>query len=131
MYISTENRPSQRARLYAVLRQWYPRECPLWALHDLKPRISDLTTRLWDLRHTYHVGIDNRIERDGTEVRSFYLLVRDSQDAATAFGYGNVLPVLNKPARSLSITESRKISKPLRQHGSLFGDLSPETRYPD
>jgi hypothetical protein len=131
MYGSTEHRPSQRARVYAELRQWYPRECPLWTLHDLKPRISDLTTRLWELRHNYHAGIGNRIERDSEGVRSFYLLVRDSRDAANAFGYGNVLPALDKPARSQSLTESKTVTKPLPQHGSLFGDLSPGPGYPD
>ena len=83
----TERRPSQCARVYAVLRRWYPQESPLWAMHDLKPRISDLTTRIWELRHRYGLVIENRTERQDGEVCSFYLLARDSREAATAFGY--------------------------------------------
>jgi hypothetical protein len=133
MYSITENRPSQCARVYAALRQWYPRECPLWALHDLKPRISDLTTRLWELRHTYHVRIENRVQRTHGEVCSFYLLVGDSREAASAFEYENIFPALGTPSRSLPIVESETVTSPSRQQStlSLFGNLSAEPRYPD
>jgi hypothetical protein len=128
-----EQRRSQCARVYAELRRWYPGECPLWALHDLKPRISDLTTRIWELRHTYHLGIENRMERDGGEVHSFYRLVRDSHEVAIAFGYPDMLPALDRLARETSIAQSRPIRELPPEHGSgsLFGDLSPESRYPD
>src|SRR3974390_133890 len=117
----TERRPAQCARVYFELRRWYPRECPLWALHDLKPRISDLTTRIWELRHEYHVQIDNRIEHVAGERHSFYLLTGDSHEAASAFACADVLPALT-PVRISEPTE-----QPLPEHGSgsLFGDLSP------
>lgn len=118
-----EKRPNQCARVYEELRRWYPSDCPLWALHDLKPRISDLTTRIWELRHEYHVRIDNRIEHLAGERRSFYLLAQDSHEAASVFGYADVLPALTPCS---PICEPNGDSLPEHGSGSLFGDISPE-----
>jgi len=130
--LDTEQHRSQCARIYAELRRWHPRECPLWALHELKPRICNLTTRLWEVRHNYNVGIKNRIERDLHQVRSFYLLVRGSGEAACAFGYANVCPRLDV-VHHLPITASKSDdTQPTEQYTeSLFDHLSPLPRYPD
>jgi hypothetical protein len=121
--IQKRKRQNQRGRVYAELRRWYPRECPLWALHDLKPRISDLTTRIWELRHEYHVRIDNRIEQAVGERRSFYLLARDSPEAASVFEYADVLPPLTACS---PICEVRDDPLPGHGSGSLLDDISPE-----
>jgi hypothetical protein len=95
--ISVQKRPSQCARVYAELRAWYPEECPLPALLGLSPRIADISSRVWELRHKYNVGIINRIQRTDDELRSYYRLARDSAEAASAFGHVAALPPINKP----------------------------------
>lgn len=102
-----EARPSQTARIVALLRERRGQWVPLCDILDLRPRISQFSARVWEARHRWGLPIENRTETINGEKHSWFRLIEKSQPGAKLIREASCSPVV-PPA-------------------SLFGDLAPES----
>jgi hypothetical protein len=104
---NAENRPSQTARIVALLRNRSPNWVGLPEILEL--RISQYSARIHQARHEWGVQIENRTETINGKKHSWFRLIEPT-------------PELSR--RSDGVTTAKP-----EVPGSLFGDLAPE-RYP-
>ena len=71
-----ENRPTQTARLVALLRERSPRWVPLPEILNL--RISQYVARVYQARHEWGLKIESRVEIVDGEKHSWFRLIEAS-----------------------------------------------------
>lgn len=110
----SESRASQLGRVVAFFTARPDEWIPFYALLDLRPRIAQLNTRIHEARHQLGLRIQNETVRRDGGTHSFYILLKRLSEP----------PALPLPRAN----ETRNHSG---THDSLFGKMTPESRYPD
>src|SRR5690242_6001327 len=100
-------RPCQTARIVDLLRSRSPHWVSLPEILEL--RISQYSARIHQARHKWGLPIENRTEIVGGKKHSWFRLVENP-----------------RPLSTLQPEYSASVSAP-----SLFGELAPESRYPE
>ncbi len=87
------SRPSQADRIAAVFLERPGEWIHLPHLLDLKPRITDIAARIWELRHRRGMDIRNQTRKHGDEVHSSYMYVpKVPEPGMPASLFGNIEP---------------------------------------
>ncbi len=103
---TTDSRQTQCAKLLRLLIGARGSWVPLAEILDLK--ISQFGSRLWEIRHRLGLNVENRMETTADGVKLSWYRLRPS------------VP-----------TPAPKSEEPPANQESLFGDLTPQRRYPD
>jgi hypothetical protein len=104
-----EDRPTQTARIVALLRGRSPNWVPLPEILNL--RISQYNARLYQARHQWGLNIESRVEIVGGEKHSWFRLVEVQE--ATHGAAQISLPLIGPAAATPSFP--------------TFGNLAPES----
>lgn len=114
--IGLENNATQTAKIVEFLRSYKGQWVPLPEILAL--RISQYSARIYEARHRWGLKIENRVETINGQKHSWFRLIEPSQD----------VPRHVPRLKGRGDYSTAALSHP---PASLFGELAPESRYPD